>query len=487
MSSKLKSNYLNRLDVRLTVYYTLILLGLFVLLAAFFLYRLNHNLIKQVDQILHDEAFELMHEIEEELNEPPEQMQDIKGEAEVVLLACQDFEKDITRRKYYPIYFRVLNDSGTLLYTSNPVIKKKPLRKLSFPSVNNKDNHYFSFKVPHRSPFRCYHKKFKRKGANSLIIQIVTATSRANKIYKNMLKNILRTLPVILLLSIAFGLYASRRPFEIIREMNKITKRITSKSLGQRLPVPVSNSEVKDLTETINSMLDRLERSFEEVRQFTSDVSHELRKPLSSVRGEMEVALLEQRDLNEYRELLSNCLERTNSLIKVVNDLFLISRFESNKETFNFESVNFSEMVREMHSFLLESAQEKHLDFTIDRNNETVLKADKTKLDQLLINIIDNAIKFTPEHGSVTLSLINKDGSAEFRVRDTGIGIPEEKLPKIFNRFYQVDDARSNLNSGSGLGLHICKRIAEGHHGDITVEKNTDKGVTFILTLPKTE
>ena len=469
MFLKLKNKYFDRLDVRLTIYYTLILLFLFVLFSSFFLYRLQHVFIKHIDHILQDEALELI--------------QKIKPGADF-FYACALFEENTAKRKNYPIFFRIMDSSGTVLYASSTVVKKKPLRHLSFPPVSEEEKHNVSFKVPQRSLFRCYQRKMKVNEADAYIVQMATPTSSANDIYNNMFSNVLRSLPVVFILSIGFGLFASRRPFEIIRKMNKITRKITSKNLGERLPVPSTNSEVKDLTETINSMLHRLEKSFEEVMQFTSDVAHELRNPIFAVKGEMEVMLSAERTIREYKKMTSNCLERINGLAKIINDLFLISRFDSKKVAMEITSVNFSELLRDLYAFFLPIAQEKHLDFTIDGCDEIVANADKTKLQQLMSNLIDNAIKFTPEKNSVSLHLKRQKDVIDFRVRDAGIGIPADEMQNIFKRFYQVDDSRTGLNRGSGLGLKICKRIAEAHGGSICVEQNRDKGVTFTVTLP---
>ena len=147
--------------------------------------------------------------------------------------------------------------------------------------------------------------------------------------------------------------------------------------------------------------------------------------------------------------------------------------------------LNFSTLLQELHVFFLPIAQEKHLDFVIDVCEEKLVsKADKTRIQQLMSNLIDNAIKFTPEQGSVTLSLERHKDFFEFRVRDTGIGIPEGKMLHVFKRFYQVDNARTGTNRGVGLGLQICQRIAEAHSGIIRVQRNSDQGVTFIVKLP---
>lgn len=465
MLSKLKNNYLHRLDVKLTTYYTLIVLLIAVALGGFFFYRLQHNLMKQVDKLLRDEAHELIQEIERKAD---------------VIRACKIYEGGTANRKFYPIYFRVINTSGNVLYVSKSALK------IPFPPPKNKTKYFCTFKKSGRKyPFRLYEKKAPLNNSSNFTIQIATEAKQLEKIMENVSDNILTVTIILLLLSIGGGIMVARKPRLILRNITTVTNRITSQNLSERLPVPQAKDEVKDLILTINSMMDRLEKSFSDLKQFTADVSHELRNPLFALKGEMEVALSQKRDAQEYREEIYECLDRVNFLIKMVNDLFLISRYESKKANLELDYVDFRETVGDIVDFFLPMAQEKNLQLTIDRCDDAIVLVDKAKILQTLNNLLDNAIKFTPKNGSVSLTLVRKEGEIELRVRDSGIGIPEDKLQKIFNRFYQVDESRSGSGRGTGLGLHICKQIVEAHEGSIRAECNKDKGVTFIVTLPK--
>jgi len=301
---------------------------------------------------------------------------------------------------------------------------------------------------------------------------------------RNLLENILIVIPVLLLLSIGWGLYALKQYREIIGNIVNVTNRITSNYLQERLPVPHVSDELQHLIITINLMIDRLEQAVREVKQFTADVSHELRTPLFALKGEFEVALTQNRGEGEYREAIAESLERINFLIKMVNDLLLISRFDEKKMDLELTPLNLEEIVRGLHDFFLPMAQEKKLHFTIEQCDDVMVLGDKTRMHQLFSNLIDNAVKFTPEGGLVALSLSTAGRAAQFRVRDSGIGIAEEDIPNIFNRFYQGDKSRSGAARGSGLGLHICKRIVEAHGGEISVAGNKQQGVTFTITLP---
>jgi heavy metal sensor kinase len=449
--------------VRLTISSTLILLALALGLCVFFYMRIEHLLEKQLDRILVDETHELVDNIIDHKS---------------VIIGCQMFEADVARRKYYPFDFRVLSAAGEVLYQS------KRAGKMPFPDQGHQ-REFSTVRMPGRSvQYRLYERKIDMDEISDLYVQIVTEKRKDKELLERFSENILLAFPAVLLLSVLCGMLAANKPRKIIQGIAQVANRISSQNLKERLPVPPAQDEVQDLTLTINSMIDRLEKSFGEIKQFTADVSHELRNPLFALKGTLEVLLSENRDINEYRESLAECLERINFLIKMVNDLFLISRFEMQKINLDLTTFNMGEVLRDMHEFFLPMAQEKQLQFMCERCDDVVICGDRTRILQLVSNLLDNAIKFTPAGGSVELMLDRQNHEAHFRVRDTGIGIPACKIPHVFKRFYQVDAARSGGARGTGLGLQICKRIVDAHGGEISVEPNTGSGITIRVILP---
>ena len=359
---------------------------------------------------------------------------------------------------------------GEAIYSSRGV------ENIPLPSLKGKIKKLYTANTPFsKYPLRIYEKKISLDNAGNFTIQVVTETRESAEVLENLSESIMPALFIILFLSVICGMLASRKPCQIISNITSVTQRISSQNLSERLPVPAAHDEIYDLANTINAMLDRLQNSFREIKQFTSDVSHELRNPLFSIKGEMEVALSKERTDQEYKEVIQECLERVNSLSKMVNDLFLISRFELKKVDLDILYLNLSEIVQDLHGFFLPMAQEKKLIFTIDRCDSALINGDKTRIHQLFNNLIDNAIKFTPQHGSVTLSLVADNSTVQFSIKDTGIGIPEGEIPYIFDRLYQVDKSRSENARGTGLGLHICKKIIEVHEGSIEVINNKEK------------
>jgi len=463
MLSKLKVKFFSRFDVKLAVFYTVALLLISLILSSFFYYRLQHNFLKQIDRILKDEVTELTLEIEEDHD---------------IVKGCKEFFEDISYRESYPVFFRVMTHDGVSLWESE-----------NFSTILSdgiKEKKHFTVTIDQREKlrYRIYETRFTFNDQGPFVVQMATKTKRSDKILANSLQNIFSAIPIVFLLSICCGMYIAQKPRKILRNITAVTRRITSQNLAERLPLPPGQDEIRDLTLTINFMLDNIESSFDEIKQFTADVSHELRNPLSAIKGEIEVAVSRKRDAADYRETLHNCLERIDDLIKMVNDLFLISRFDAKKYELNLSRINLAGLLKEMYIFLLPIAQEKNIHFIIKRCDTVFASVDRHKILQLLNNLMDNAVKFTPENQSITLSLIQHSHEAELKVSDSGMGIPESDLENIFKRFYQVDPSRSGDERGAGLGLHICKRIAEVHGGSIAATRNKTKGATFTVRLP---
>jgi heavy metal sensor kinase len=435
------------------------------MLCSFFFYRAGRNLLKQMDKILEDESLEFINILEHHEFDLQQ--------------ACRTYELNNFNKKYYPIYLRVLSEDGTVYCDSVNI------DNLFFSPFERSHGQIISLLNMGRSrPFLYYSKKYTTSAGVHYKVQIATDIKNINKTLYNFLENIFIVIPVLLIVSIGCGMFVAKKYREIVRSITSVTNRITSRNLQERLTVPAVQDEFRDLTVTINSMINRLEQSFMEIKQLTADVSHELRTPLCALKGELEIALSQKRNDDEYLEAIAESLERINFLIRMVNDLLLISRFDENKTDLEMVYLNLGEIVRDLHEFYLPMAQDKKLQFFIKQCDDVTTPCDKTRIHQLFSNLLDNAIKFTPEQGSVTLSLTAAESAVQFLVRDTGIGIPESDIPNIFNRFYQCDKSRSGASRGSGLGLHICKHIAEAHRGSIRIERNQGAGVTAIVTLP---
>jgi len=282
------------------------------------------------------------------------------------------------------------------------------------------------------------------------------------------------------------GFFMANRVLKPVERIRQTAQEIGESDLSRRIQV-ASEDEMGRLAITLNKMIARLEAAFSRQRQFTADASHELRTPLAIVQAESTLALRKKRTQEDYRKSLELISQEAGHMSAVVGNLLYLARIDAGKDQVNFERINLKELLAELSSDIEVLAREKGIEFKIAPLEDLTVEGDKIKLEQLFLNLLENAIRYTPKGGSISASVVREGKTAVIAIRDTGIGIPEEHIPHIFERFYRVDKARSRAEGGAGLGLAICKHIAEVHNGKIEVESQVGKGSTFSISLPLTE
>jgi heavy metal sensor kinase len=291
-------------------------------------------------------------------------------------------------------------------------------------------------------------------------------------------------IPIALAVSVFGGLYLAYKSLRPVDVITTRARRITAENLDQTIPSRDVDDEIGRLTSTINEMIQRLHNSFAQVKQFSADASHELRTPLTIMRGEIELALRTTKAPEEYRRILQSSLEEILRMSSIIENLLVLAKADQGLSKADFTEVDLATLVSELYDDSEVLAEPKHIHVSLKKNAPITLVGDKVRLRQLFLNLIDNAIKYTPEGGSVSLTVERQNGTALFQVEDTGIGIPSQDIDKVFDRFYRVDKARSRDLGGAGLGLSIAKWIAELHRGTITVQSEPNKGSTFTVHLP---
>lgn len=291
--------------------------------------------------------------------------------------------------------------------------------------------------------------------------------------------------PLILLLASLGGYFLARKSLLPIALMNQQTQRITAENLSAQLDVANPRDEVGRLAITINELLARLDAAFQEQKRFIADASHELRTPLAVLRGETEVALQKERGTADYQESLALIKDEAERLSRIVENLFLLAREPVDAPSLIKEPVRLDGLVNECVRAAHVLAMQKGLRLTSDNELPAItVDGDDEMLKRMLLNLIDNAVKYTPPGGQINVGLRTQNGHARIVVTDTGIGIPAADQPRIFDRFYRVDKARSRALGGAGLGLSISRWIVEGHSGSLSVESAPDRGSAFTVELP---
>ncbi len=291
-------------------------------------------------------------------------------------------------------------------------------------------------------------------------------------------------LPLGIIFSILCGLFVTQRSLNIINRINKTAQSITSKNLHKRIEVPKGKDEIRELIVTLNSMIDRLDQSFTMIKQFSQDAAHELRTPLTIIRGEIEELLTYEKIPNMISSSLESILEEIQYLISISNTLMLLHSIDTGNIDYDFSKIDLSTIISDTYedASILVSAKNQKL--TLRQNDHVKISGNEELLTRLLWNLIDNSVKYTPEGGSISIELKKENKHATITVEDNGYGIPEDDIPRIFERFYRVDKSRSRELGGSGLGLSICKWIVELHDGTIQVESELNNGTSVIVEFP---
>lgn len=297
-------------------------------------------------------------------------------------------------------------------------------------------------------------------------------------------------IPIALLLGSFGGLLLANQALSPVDRITTAAEQIAKGDLAERVPMPANASTKQDeigrLAATFNHMISRLQAAFERQKQFTSDASHELRTPLAVMRGDMEIALRRERSPEEYQRVLGSNLEEIIRLTRLIEDLLMLARADSGRVELRCEPVDLNKLCRQMADYITPLAQQRDQVLTYESpNDEIIVNADLQRIKQLLLNLLDNAIKYTPAGGHVTLMVKAEHDQAVIAVADTGRGISAEDLPHIFERFFRRSGKTSDRSAaGFGLGLSIVKWIVESHGGLIETTSQPGNGTTFVVKLP---
>ncbi len=275
------------------------------------------------------------------------------------------------------------------------------------------------------------------------------------------------------------------RALRPVDEIVRSAERITLRNLSQRLPVPETGDEVQRLSLALNRMIQRLDESYQITSRFSGDASHELRTPLTIIRGELE-ALLKQDNLGEEEtQQIGSVLEEVDRLTAIVEGLLAISRLEAGETPLGKDPVDLSRLTSTTVEQMEPLAEEKSLKIVCRASHDVMVEANEVRLKQVVVNLLDNAIKYTPVAGSITVQVKSENTEAVLEVIDNGIGISAEALPHVFKRFYRSEQVQARRARGTGLGLSMVQSIVEAHGGSVTVESRENLGSTFRVRLPR--
>jgi heavy metal sensor kinase len=384
------------------------------------------------------------------------------------------------------------NTPARLLATDGAVLQTDPLFPTGITvspemltSANADDSRFETIQIS-TGTFRLYTAPVRMHETRVAIVQVVNSLDEQMKTLREMRAVLAWLIPISLILAGIGGAFlAGRTLAPIARVRRKVELIIDQTDLSHRVSEGLPDDEVGRLARTFDQLLERVQQAMARERQFTSDASHELRTPLTVLKGELSVALNRPRRADEYRATLARLEPTVDDMSQLVEDLLTLTRAAANKENAGQERVNLTELLLQVCERMKVLADAKGITLNAPPTSAGLITlGDRLKLQRVLINLIDNALRYTPKGGRVDIAMRRKEAEVFIDVRDTGRGIRPEHLPRLFQRFYRADSDRARDSGGSGLGLAITQAIVQAHHGRINVESQPGKGSCFTVCLP---
>ena len=472
----------NSVRIRLTLWYTAAMAVVLLVLAAATYLALQENVVRRADAQAIELANSFLSTVDAEMGDAskPDSMDDGIAAA-------------ISEHRFRDVVFAVFDPQGNLLGVSEGyqqedqpkrVSREEVARRLR-PLLSSADA-YGSLRFEGRQ-YRSYLRPFSvdRQQASLVVLQ---SLHPQNEFLETLAATFAIVIPLAILLSSLGGYLLARRSLSPVVAMSTQASRIGAENLHERLQAGNPRDELGHLAASFNELLDRLDRSFAEQRRFVADASHELRTPVAILCGEAEVTLGQtQRTEQEYRESLMILREEARRLKHIVEDLFTLARADAGQHPLALTDFYFDEVVGECAKNVRTLASAKDIVVSCEAQGELPIHADEALIRRMVVNLLDNAIKYTAPGGKVSLSCAADNGLYRLRIEDSGRGIPADLQSRIFERFFREDKARSRRESdgGAGLGLAIASWIASAHGGKIELTQSSAKGSVFTVFLPK--
>ena len=459
------SRRLHSIRVRLTLWYVAILLIILAAFSAFLYVRLAQNLREGTDRALTLEAQQIGSTL------------DLDHGGPFLSRALDQLPAGIVVVLYSPSGARLEASSHGRLTPTLPAPSLQPQRnftRLTTVSAAIGDD------------WRVLTMPVLSNGRTVALLQVAQSEDLSETALHQLALQMAVAVPLMLVLAAFGGGFLASRALNPIDRITRTAQRISADDLTQRLHLPPSPDEVGRLAGTFDQMLDRLEQAFSRQRQFTADASHELRTPLAVLAAQADLALDQARRPEDYRAALREIHQQAVQMAQLLSELLMLARVDSGPVEIDHERLDLTALVADTIATLTPLAAAGGVTLTAPSLHPAPITGDQARLTQLIVNLVDNALKYTPVGGSVEVSVNVVDSQAQVQVVDNGVGIAPEHLPHVFERFYRADAARSRDEGGAGLGLSICQWIAIAHEGTIAVHSTSGQGTTCTVSLPLT-
>jgi heavy metal sensor kinase len=320
---------------------------------------------------------------------------------------------------------------------------------------------------------------------SGIILQLGQSMENETRFIETFKKIFVLTILLLAMLSAGVGWFMARRAVSGVAAVTRTARDISAGSLEKRVPVKANNDEIDQLATTFNQMLDRIQKLVSGMKEISDNIAHDLKSPITRIRGAAEVGLATAMTLAEYEQMAAGNIEECDRLLDMINTMLMISKTQAGIGEFKSQKVDLVRIVREACELFQPIAADNKIALSCDAGEAVEMEGDVSMLQRMSANLLDNALKYTPAGGEVHLA-VRRDTQrrAELTVTDTGIGISDKDLPHIFDRFFRCDPSRST--TGAGLGLSLAKAIVQAHHGSIEVDSGMGKGSRFRVVFPAT-
>jgi two-component system, OmpR family, sensor kinase len=473
--------------VRLTIWYAAVLTIVLIVLFAITYFIFWRSTIERTDVDLSELSEAFLTTLNAELKEQsgPDAL---KGAGEVA----------IAEHRFPDRTFFIFDSSGNLVVSSMEASsrdsERPPSHNLlssrsfqSFVTASFSSERLFGQVKAGRGGYRGFSRHFPAEGQTFTLV-VLQSLHEQQEMLEEVTATFAWVIPIAIVLASVGGYFLARKSLAPVVAMSSQAGRIGAANIHERLAIKNEKDELGHLARSFNSLLDRLSQSFERQQRFMADASHELRTPVAILRGEAEVTLSKpERSQKEYRESLEVLHKEAERLTHIVEDLFTLTRADAGQYSLQLEDFYLDELLAECVHSARTLAFAKNISLNLAEPLECPIKADESLLRRMILNLLDNAIKYTPEGGRVDVACTQIAGNYVLTISDTGVGIPPELQPRIFERFFRADQARSRSDhngSGAGLGLAISRWIAEAHHGRLELTRSGATGSTFTAHLP---
>jgi two-component system, OmpR family, sensor kinase len=472
----------NSIRARLTVWYALVLSCVLIAFACTAYLLVQRNFARRSDASIVEQADSFLRTVHAELNDPAE-----GGNLK------ESIESAISEHRFRDTLFVVLDSAGNVVGNSNADQEHPNAEEMQTLSrfrgdETRVDSSFQTIRLGRRS-FRVYLHRFPANGT-AFTLAVLQSTHPQDEFLETLAGTFAVVIPAAVLLASLAGYFLARRNLRPVAAMAQQASLISADNLHKRLEIHNSADELGQLAGSFNELLDRLDRAFEQQRRFIADASHELRTPVAILFGESDVALSQpSRAADDYRESLEILRTEAARLRFIIEDLFTLARVDAGQYRLTKTNFDLEELVAECVQNMRSLAAKRGVTMRSNLSaREMSIDADGPLLRRMLLNIIDNALKYTPAGGTVSVACQQNDDGYTVSVEDSGPGVSSDLHEKIFERFFRVDPARSRAegnNGGAGLGLSISRLIATAHGGELRLTRSDETGSLFTVWLPK--